>query len=119
MALMFSCQESFDKRLAREAKEQTERHCPKRIDDFTTLDSAVYSIPSRTYIRYFSVSPNTPEKIFASKDLLHRSLVEELRGDVSWNSCKEKGISFSYIYREAITGRTVYSTVITKEEYSK
>lgn len=119
IAFTSSCQEDFDQRLAREAKEMTERHCPQRMDDFTTLDSVAYSISSRTYTRYFTASPQTPEKIFKSKTFLHNSLLEELKNDVSWNTCKENGINFAYIYREAQTRRIVYSTVITKKEYSK
>lgn len=119
IATMLSCQEEFDQRLAREAKEMTNHHCPQRMDDYTTLDSVVYSIPERTYIRYFTVSPEIPEKIFASKDFLHRSLLKELKNDVSWNACKEEGISFSYIYRESKSGKIVYSTIVTKEEYRR
>ena len=34
--------ESFDERCAREAREYTEKQCPRRMDQYTLMDSLTY-----------------------------------------------------------------------------
>ena len=50
-----SCQESFDNRLYREAKEFTVNHCPQEPEKGTRLDSTTYDIASRTYTQWYGL----------------------------------------------------------------
>ena len=50
-SLLTACGNNFDERLKDEAEQLTKKHCPQQVDDITTLDSVVYDIERRTYVR--------------------------------------------------------------------
>ena len=47
--------ESFDERCAREAREYTEKQCPRRMDQYTLMDSLTYDDHSRTLNYYYTL----------------------------------------------------------------
>lgn len=112
-----ACGQSFDERLKREAQTFTRTHCPQRLDAMTTLDSAVYDIPSRTYIRYYSVSASAIPVLQQNSLAVRAGLLNELKGDASWKSCKDEGVSFRYIYRVSGSSTPVYTTTLTATDY--
>ena len=51
-----ACQhESFDERCGREAREYTEKQCPRRMDDYTMMDSLTFDRASRTLTYYYTM----------------------------------------------------------------
>ena len=46
--LLVACQESLEERCAREAKEYTQKNCPRHIDTEIVLDSMTFDKDSRT-----------------------------------------------------------------------
>lgn len=115
--LFVACQESFDQRLQREAKEYTERHCPMEPEPGTRLDSTTYSPQKQTYTLWFTLSNSNEQVLFGREDMLRRQLIEQLRSDVDYKALKDKGINFNYVYRSAASGRTLYETTLTVKDY--
>lgn len=120
--LLTGCQENFDERCQREAKEYTRKYCPRTLEPFNTLDSTTYDIPSRTYRYWYTLSGeyDTPQAIEAmrqGKTKLHAQLKNALTTSVELKKCKEEGIDFAYIYRSASSGKTILEVRLTKEDY--
>lgn len=121
-ALLCGCQEDFDSHLQREAKSFTEKHCPKEIEAGNTLDSATYDISTRTYTQWFTFSgfldsSEAQKASLAHLDKIKVHLLTTLRGDTKWETCKDKGINFSYVYRSASSNKTLFHITLTPEDY--
>lgn len=116
--LVCSCQEDFDTRLQRESAEYTRKHCPQKLDAYTTLDSVVYVPVSKTYTRYLSLATNTPTDLFKHSATVRDMLLRELKGDAGWKRCKDEHIHFSYIYHWAKDGSTAYSVTFSPNDYN-
>lgn len=124
VALLSSCQEDFDHHLQREAKAYTQKHCPQRIEDGNTLDSATYDVTTRTYTQWYTFSgfldsPAAHTASLANLDKLKAQLVSALRGDTKWETCKENGINFSYIYRSSSQDKVLFRITVTPEDYRR
>lgn len=117
--LCHGCGNDFDTRLQREAAEYTRKHCPQKLDGFTTLDSVAYSPDRRTYTRYLSLSPQTPPTLFEKDETVRNLLLQELKADVGWKRCKDEGIRFAYVYHWQHSGKVAYSLVFTSEDYNR
>ena len=59
LCALAGCQERFDERLQREAREFTAKHCPQEREPGTVLDSTTYSPDRRTYSLWYTVSEST------------------------------------------------------------
>lgn len=112
--------ESFDERCAREAREYTEKQCPRRMDQYTLMDSLTYDDHSRTLNYYYTLEGvldnNTVMNAQACeslKDLLRKNVVNS----VDLKSYKEKGISFSYYYYSKASGKVRFHVRFTPEDY--
>ena len=112
-----ACQESFDKRLQREARDFTENHCPQEPEPDTQLDSTTYAPNERVYILWFSLVPENETAIRERTELLHQLLLHELVADVNYINLKNEGITFRYVYHSQQTGALIYETLIKAKEY--
>jgi len=120
--LLCSCQENFDERCQREAKEYTRKFCPRRVEAFNTLDSTTYDMKTRTYYYWYTLSGkfDTPEAISALQQeyaSLRTSVQKSLINSVELKKCKEEGINFTYVYRSASTGKNILELRFTKKDY--
>lgn len=120
--LLFGCQENFDERCQREAKEYTRKFCPRKMESFTTLDSTTYDIKSRTYYYWYTLSGkfDTPEAISSFQqehERLRTAMQKSLINSVELKKCKEEGINFTYVYRSASTGYKILELRFTKKDY--
>ncbi len=110
------CQENFDKRLQREAREYTEKHCPEESEPGTTLDSLSYDVSSRVYSMYYTLS-NQNEAVFRSNIAFVRDgLVERLVMDEKSKTIKEHQVAFRFVYRSK-DGKKVYETTLKPSDY--
>lgn len=119
---VFSCQESFDQRLERETMEFTRKHCPQRQDDYTCLDSMTYEPSSRTIVFWHTLSnmetAGLSESLFVENDsILRNFLVERLREDTQWQSCKDADVNFRYVYRSKDAQSSLISILLTNKDY--
>lgn len=112
-----ACQESFDKRLQREARDFTENHCPQEPEPGTLLDSTTYAPNERVYTLWYSLAPENETAIRERTELLHQLLLHELVADVNYINLKNEGITFRYVYRSQQTGALIYETQIKAKEY--
>ena len=112
-----ACQESFDKRLQREARDFTENHCPQEPEPGTQLDSTTYAPNERVYTLWYSLAPENETAIRERTELLHQLLLHELVADVNYINLKNEGITFRYVYRSQQTGALIYETQIKAKEY--
>ena len=115
--LFVSCQESFDKRLAREAGEFTREKCPFEPQPGCRLDSTTYEISSRTYTLWYSISAESEAILKRREADMRLLLVKELHEDVNYKALKDEGVIFHYVYRSQLSGNVLFETRITKEEY--
>lgn len=114
-----ACTDSFDDRMAAEAKAFTKQHCPKRLDNVTTLDSATYDVANRTYARWYSLSAEAASAARGHEVIVRQGLVSELLSDVTLSDCKAEKIAFRYVYRRADTGEAVMDLTITAADYGQ
>lgn len=124
LLVFVSCQENFDKRLQREAKEYSVQHCPQQVQEETMLDSTTYDISTRTFTRWFTLSgsldtPQAQEIMQKQQSTLQQALLKELQDDPKWKYCIEKEILFAYKYRSKKTGNIVFQTTLTPRDFLK
>ena len=112
-----ACQESFDKRLQREARDFTENHCPQEPEPGTRLDSTSYEPDGRVYTLWYSLAAENEAAIRQQKELMHRLLLHELVADANYINLKKEGVTFRYVYRSQQNGAPVYDTQIKPQEY--
>lgn len=112
------CQGNFEERLKEEAQQYTLNHCPQRLDEVTMLDSVAFAVPTRTYTRYMSIPANAAAIIKNMRDAVKTNLLEELKNDASWKTCKEHGINFCYVYHVAGEALPILSVTLTPTDYA-
>lgn len=120
--LLTSCGGTFDERLDKEAREYTEKHLPALVEPGHMLDSITYEADQRTLHEWhtFLGQLDTPEAESVMKEnetMMRQTILENLRQDTKWQTCKEEGIRFAYHYRSTRTGDTVMVIVLEPSDY--
>ena len=123
-AVFFSCQESFDERCAREAREYTEKRCPQEQGDGCVLDSMAYDIATRTYRYFYTLydvldDERMRQQIVERKSELHEELLRALRNSIALKECKAQGINFNYVYTSQSTRERLIDITFTKKDYGE
>ena len=103
-----------------EAREYTEKQCPRRMDQYTLMDSLTYDEHSRTLNYYYTLegvldndTVMNAQACESLKNLLRKNVVNS----VDLKSYKEKGISFSYCYYSKASGKVRFQVRFTPEDY--
>lgn len=112
-----SCQQSFDERLAMEAKEYTDLQCPSMTGPDTRIDSMCYDVHTHTLTRHYTLlgllaSPKAVKMMQERKAIIESNLKEELTQNVAWKECIDKGVKFAYKYISDSTQLCVFQTTI-------
>lgn len=120
-AFLASCnRESKDERFCRQAREFTKTSCPKPMDQYTVLDSLVYSIESKTMMYHYSVSGLMDTVSVYNSEMLslfHSNLLENIRHNIGLIELKQHAVTFHYRYVSS-TGKTEYmSFTFTPKDY--
>lgn len=116
-SLLTACGNSFDERLKDEAEQLTKKHCPQQVDDITTLDSVVYDMERRTYIRYFTLAADAVPVAKENRLAVKATLTDELKNDASWKRVKDEKINFEYVYRDASNGTLAFTIRLEPADY--
>jgi ADP-ribose pyrophosphatase YjhB (NUDIX family) len=119
--LMSSCQfETFEERCQREAMEYTEKQCPRRMDDYTVMDSVTFDMAQRILTYHYTIEGDldndtvlTPQAIAHFQEILG----EEVKNSVELKHQKEEGVTFRYTYHSKTTGKQRFNVVYDKEFY--
>lgn len=116
---LVSCQESIDKRLAREAKDYTRKNCPVTVADNIVSDSMTYNSSNKTVYYHYTLS-GILDTTFTEeqKKQVGQKMIEELRNATNLNMYKENNISFSYIYHSSKDkNKIVFERTFTSKDY--
>lgn len=115
-----SCQEKKLDRLARMASNYTERNCPRRMDEVTTLDSIVFAPSKSMDYRYCYTLTLTDEQrasFLSMKDDIRDGNLKDVRNSIELRSIKESRLNISYEYYDASTHKLLATFTYTPEEY--
>ena len=120
--LFASCNfESFEKRCAREAEEYTTRHCPRRMNKYTVMDSLTFNPETRTFGYYYTLEGDLDNDSIITNEIadsFREQLKKELINSVELKAYKEKELNFTYIYLSQSTGKVRFKTVFTPQDYN-
>ncbi len=118
---LYSCQfENFDKRCMREAKEYTEKQCPRRMDAYTIMDSMIYSSAERTLHYYYTIEGELDNEKMEEADVreeLNGLLLNHIINAVELKTYKEHKISFCYHYHSQSSGSESLKFLFGPEQY--
>ncbi len=121
LLLLGSCNyETFEEKCAREAREYTEKQCPRRIDPYTVIDSMTFDAPERELTYYYTLEGELDDKELMSADLLtdfETSLCKALVTSVEMKTYKEHGLNFQYTYVSQSTGEVLATVRLTPDMY--
>ena len=122
LSLLTACTESFEDRCRREAREYTEKQCPRAIDPCTTLDSMTFSEQPVGFNYYYSVhgALDSDERMdSASIQDYHDMLRSNVRKDIGLKTYKDKGFTFSYHYVSASTRKLYFVASFGPDDYKR
>ena len=110
----------MEERFLQEAQQFTLKNCPKKIDNYTTLDSCTFSIPKNTYYYNYTVKGDLDvESLYTQElyDIFREQLLSDIKGSISLKSCKDAGITFCYRYYSDRSGKILMLQKFTKKDY--
>lgn len=118
---MIACQESLEKRAAREASEYTRKNCPSAIKNNIRTDSLAFDEASRTIIYYYSLFNTLDDSAFMvnHKEEMISKLNDALKQDISLKSYKEASFNIRYEYHSSTSPKLILlEKTFTPEDYS-
>ena len=113
--------ETIDKKIWRQASEFTKNSCPKPMDEYTILDSLVYSEKERVMSYHYSVSSLMDTTAVYTTELLnifHSNLLDNIKQNVRLMELKQHGVTFRYTYVSSTDAREYMSFLFTPEDYN-
>ena len=118
--LLTACQESFEDRCAREAKEFTLKKCPARINTTTTIDSMTFDKQTLTVCYYYTLSGNADNAMAIKQANPRETLLNEVKNSVALKGAREHGYNIRYIYySEANKGLVLFEATFNPDDYNK
>jgi ADP-ribose pyrophosphatase YjhB (NUDIX family) len=119
--LAASCTESFSDRCRREAREYTERECPRLEHQYVIMDSMTYSDDPQGFTYHYRFT----EALLDSDSTVDSELLEQLgeqirqglRQNITLKAYKERGFTFTYRYLSARTDSLLLEVSFGPEDY--
>lgn len=116
--LLTACQESLEDRCAREAKEFTEKNCPRAVDKEIVLDSMTFEKSTHTisYLYTLMGTLDDPQRIDSKH--FRELLLMEVKNSTNLKLYKDAGYSFRYCYySEKENGTKLFEATFRKSDY--
>ena len=116
--LLTACQESLEDRCAREAKEFTEKNCPRAVDKEIVLDSMAFEKATHTisYLYTLMGTLDDPQRIDSKH--FRELLLMEVKNSTNLKLYKDAGYSFRYCYySEKENGTKLFEATFRKSDY--
>ena len=115
-----ACTESFADRCRREAREYTERECPRMEHQFVIMDSMTYADEPQGFTYHYRLTGD-----FDNPELLTQEVLDEftaqmrqsLRENLSLRAYKERDFTFTYRYLSERTDSLVLEASFGPEDY--
>ena len=120
LLLAASCTESFVERRQREAKEFSERECPRMVDTYIRMDSMAFSEEPVGLVYYYTVLGELDNEELLTPDVVEdfrTRLLENIRNDINMRRDKEEGFTFTYRYTSEKTGKPFIEAAFGPEDY--
>jgi len=118
--LLGACQESLDKRYAREAKDYTSKYCPAPVAENTIMDSMTFNAADRSVNYYFTLQNKLDDAVLLDtmKTAIEDDMLASIKSSTNLKQYKDAGLTFNYIYRsEKTPGKTILELKITEKDY--
>ena len=118
IVLLTACQESLEDRCAREAKEFTEKNCPRAVDKEIVLDSMAFEKATHTisYLYTLMGTLDDPQRIDSKH--FRELLLMEVKNSTNLKLYKDAGYSFRYCYySEKENGTKLFEATFRKSDY--
>ncbi len=116
--LFTACQESLEDRCARETREYTQKNCPVKLDNNTTLDSMTFERDSHTLHYYYRLTGLADRDSILQDIDAARTLKEELKNTTSLRVYKENKYRFAYTFHsEKNPEKVLLEVVFTDKDY--
>ena len=112
--------ETKDERFQRDFQQFTQKECPKFVDPYTCLDSAIYDIESRTLSYHYTVQEMLDNESIYTDELteaFHEDILKGLKNSIQLKPYKDEGITFHYDYYSKTTGKMLLEMTFNKEDY--
>ena len=116
--LLTACQESLEDRCAREAKEFTEKNCPRAVDKEIVLDSMAFEKATHTisYLYTLMGTLDDPQRIDSKH--FRELLLMEVKNSTNLKLYKDAGYSFRYCYySEKENGTKLFEATFRESDY--
>lgn len=118
-----SCnKETRDERIKRETMEFTEKNCPSTVDQFTTMDSAVFDMDSRTLTYHYTLKGELDNDSLYTDELkqtFREKVLNEIKTSIKMKGYKDAEVAFGYRYISDKSGKVMVDLVIKSDEYGK
>lgn len=117
---VMGCTESFEDRCRREAREFTERQCPRLVDKYIIIDSMTYVAEPAGFTYHYRVQGELDNPEILTEEALNvftSSLLDQVRKDISLKPYKERGFHFTYRYISSATGKLFTEAEFGPEDY--
>ncbi len=116
--LFVACQESLEDRCQREAKEFTERACPRHIDTEIVLDSMTFDKESHTIGYCYTLQGSLDNPMRVDKTKFSEVLLLEVKNSTNIKLYKDAGYSFRYTYySEKNSGTKLFEATFRETDY--
>lgn len=116
-----SCKkESIEEHLFRQAKEITQKQCPRPVDKYTTIDSVVYIKDTHEFDYYYTLNGALDNKeIYTTeeKDLLHETFLKDIRSSIQMKDLKDNKVTIVYQYFSKASGEMLFCLRFEPEDY--
>ncbi len=120
LLLAASCTESFSERRQREAREFSQRECPRMVDAYIRMDSMAFVADPVGLVYYYTVLGELDNDSLLTPDVVEdfrQRLLENIRNDINMRRDKEEGFTFTYHYTSESTGKTFIEASFGPEDY--
>lgn len=107
-------------RIQREAREFTQKNCPKEVEPGIVQDSLCFDIGARRLEYCYTIGEPLDHDSIFTDDLEERfrgKVLQELRASIQMKGYKDAGVTFAYTYYSARSGKRYMSIEFTPEEY--
>ena len=121
--MLMGCQESFDERCAREAREFTAKHCPQPQGEGCRMDSTTFDAATRTIVYHYTLYGPLDEetvraKVVSGADSLRSMMLVSLKNSISLKEYKERGLNFTYTYASQSMRKTLLTLTFRPADYA-
>ena len=118
IVLLTACQESLEDRCAREAKEFTEKNCPRAVDKEIVLDSMTFEKATHTinYLYTLNGTLDDPQRIDSTH--FRELLLMEVKNSTNLKLYKDEGYAFRYAYySQKNNGTKLFEATFRESDY--